>query len=86
MTDPAKICVAQIGAAHGLKGEVRVKAFTEDAAALKDFGLLSDEAGARSFRVKSLRPSKNVFVVKFEGVDTREAAEAAAQRSALCKP
>ena len=34
------ILIAQIGAPHGVKGAVRVKAFTGDAAAIGDYGPL----------------------------------------------
>jgi len=76
MAAPDRICVAQIGAAHGLKGEVRLKPFTEDAGALASFGTLTDETGSRAFKLLSARPSKDMLVVRLEGVNTREAAEA----------
>ena len=69
------ILMAQIGAPHGVKGEVRVKSFTGDPLALGDYGSLYDGDG-RKFKVMRLRPSKNVLVVKFKGTNTREEAEA----------
>ena len=40
------IRVGVIGAARGLKGEVRAKSFTQDPKALGDYGPLTDETGA----------------------------------------
>jgi 16S rRNA processing protein RimM len=67
--------MAVIGAAHGIKGEVRAKVFTGDPAALGRYGPLHDAAG-RAFEVVSVRPVKEVSVVRFKSVTTREAAEA----------
>lgn len=67
--------LATIGAAHGVRGEVRVKAFTADPSSLRDYGPLSAEDG-RIFQIERLRPGKEVLVVKFRGVDDRDAAEA----------
>lgn len=69
--------MAVIGAAHGVRGEVRVKTFTGDPLALGDYGALHAEDG-RSFTVAAIRPAKNVVVVRFKEIASREAAEAAA--------
>ena len=71
-----RILIAQIGAAHGIKGEVRVKAFGDDPLSLGEFGALTSEAGKR-FKIKALRPAKgSMLVVRFDGVGDRTAAEA----------
>jgi len=67
--------MATIGAAHGLKGELRVNTFTGEPLALGRYGPLYDRAGRR-FDVLSARPQGNVIVVRFKGVDDRTAAEA----------
>jgi 16S rRNA processing protein RimM len=68
--------MATIGAAHGVRGEVRVKTFTGDPLALGDYGPLRDAEGRR-YTVAALRPAKNVLVVRFRELTSREAAEAA---------
>jgi 16S rRNA processing protein RimM len=70
-----RICVAQIGAAHGLRGEVRLRSFTEDPMAITAYGPLESEDGARRFEVEDLRPAKDHFVARLSGVDDRDAAE-----------
>ncbi|HEV7305919.1 ribosome maturation factor RimM [Ensifer sp.] len=69
------ILMATIGAAQGLRGEVRVKSFTDDPTALGDYGNLHSADG-RVFEVLEIREAKNVVVVRFRGVNDRNAAEA----------
>lgn len=69
------IQLAVIGAAHGTRGEVRVKTFTGDPLAIADYGLLYDEQG-KSYEVLEARPGKTVVVVRFKGINDRNAAEA----------
>lgn len=68
------IQMAVIGAAHGIRGELRVKAFTGDPLALADYGPLQTKEG-RTFEVVDIRPAKDVVVVRFKGVNDRDAAE-----------
>jgi len=70
-----RICVAQIGAAHGLRGEVRFRSFTQDPMAVTSYGPLESEDGSRRFEIEMLRPSKDLFVAKLKGVGDRDAAE-----------
>ena len=71
-----RICVAQIGAAHGIRGEVRLRPFTGDPMAITSYGPLESEDGTRRFEIEALRPSKDLFVARFAGVKDRNAAEA----------
>lgn len=73
------ILIATLGAPHGIKGEVRVKSFTDNPMALGDYGPLFDTSGT-AYSVRNARPSKSILVVQFEGVNTREAAEALRNR------
>jgi 16S rRNA processing protein RimM len=70
----ARVCVAQIGAPHGVRGEVRLKSFTADPVAIADYGLLESEDGGAQFEIASLRPAKDHFVARLRGVDDRDAA------------
>lgn len=71
------IQMAVIGAAHGIKGELRVKAFTGDPLALGDYGPLY-AADGRAFKIVDIRPANTVVVVRFKGLGDRNAAEALA--------
>ena len=77
MPSPLRLHVATIGAPHGVKGEARVKSFTSDPLAFKDYGALQDERGARSFTIAALRFVKDdMCVARFKSVDDRDAAAA----------
>jgi 16S rRNA processing protein RimM len=71
----ARICVAQIGAAHGTSGEVRLWSFTADPAAVKDYGPLESEDGTAQFEIEALRPARNHLVARLSGVRDRAQAE-----------
>jgi 16S rRNA processing protein RimM len=70
-----RVRVGKIGAAHGVRGEVRVFVYTEDPLAIRDYGELEDEAGARKFEIASAREGNGHLVVRFKGIDDRNEAE-----------
>ena len=71
----AQICVARIGAAHGVRGEVKLWTFTEDPFAVTRYGPLSTKEGARQFEVTQAREAKDHLVATLKGVTTRNEAE-----------
>jgi 16S rRNA processing protein RimM len=74
---PPKILVGVFGAAHGIRGEVRLKSYTADPAAIGTYGPVQDEAGTRSFILEALRTlGKDMFVARVKGIADRSAAEA----------
>ncbi|UFX45531.1 ribosome maturation factor RimM [Bradyrhizobium sp. 41S5] len=73
MTVP--VCVARIGAAHGVRGAVRLWTFTEDPLAVKDYGPLMTKDGTRQFEVTHAREAKDHLVVTLKGVASRDDAE-----------
>ncbi len=75
MTHDKKICVAKIGAAHGVRGEVRLWTFTEDPLAVASYGPLESSDGTRHFTIKRIRAAKTHLVATLDGISTREAAE-----------
>ena len=72
---PSQICVARIGAAHGVRGAVKLWTFTEDPLAVKRYGRLMTKDGARQFEVTHVREAKGHLVATLKGVATREEAE-----------
>ena len=70
-----RVCVAQIGAAHGLRGGVHLRSFTQDPQAFADYGPLETEDASRRLEIDSVKPSKDGFTVRFVGVTRREQAE-----------
>jgi 16S rRNA processing protein RimM len=69
------VLLGEIGAAQGLKGEVRLRSYTEDPAAIARYGALQDEQG-RAVEIESLRVTPKALVARIRGVATREGAEA----------
>ena len=70
-----RICVARIGAAHGVRGDVKLWSFTEDPAAVAHYGPLETQDGSRCFEIEALRAAKDHFVARIAGVNDRDAAE-----------
>jgi 16S rRNA processing protein RimM len=72
---PAQVCVARIGAAHGVRGAVKLWTFTEDPLAVKRYGPLMTRDGARQFEVTHAREAKGHLVATLKGIATRDEAE-----------
>ncbi len=71
----ARICIARIGAAHGVRGAVKLWTFTEDPFAVQQYGPLLTKDGARSFEVATAREANGHLVATLKGIATREDAE-----------
>lgn len=69
-----RVCIAQIGAAHGVRGEVRLKTFTQDPLSVTRYGPLESEDGAQHFEIEAVRPAKGMLVARLKGVTDRDAA------------
>lgn len=74
MAGGGRVCLGQIGAAHGLGGEVRLRSFTSDAQAIAGYGPLETEDG-RIFEIEAMRPARDHFVARLSGISDRNAAE-----------
>ena len=71
----AQICIARIGAAHGVRGAVKLWTFTEDPLAVLRYGTLATKDGARQFVVTRAREAKGHLVATLKGIATRDDAE-----------
>jgi 16S rRNA processing protein RimM len=69
----ALVCLGQIGAPHGVRGEVRLRSFTAEPEAIAGYGPLQTEDG-RAIEIEALRPAKDHFVATLAGVHDRDAA------------
>jgi 16S rRNA processing protein RimM len=68
------ICVARLGAAHGVRGEVKLWSFTADPAAVAGYGPFATADG-HVVEIEALRPAKDFFVARLKGVADRTTAE-----------
>ncbi len=71
-----RVCVAAIAGAFGVRGEVRLKSFTAEAASVADYAPLTTEDGRRSFDVSITGAVKGGFAARLSGVASKEAADA----------
>ena len=70
--------VCRIGRAQGLKGEVTVQIFTDEPEyRFAPDSVLYTRDGSQEYVVEYARTFKNRWIVKFEGIDDRDASEAA---------
>ena len=71
------VLLGVFGAAQGVRGEVRIKSFTDDPKSIGGYGPLTDKTGARRFVVESLRPLRDdMLVARLKDVTTRDDAAA----------
>jgi 16S rRNA processing protein RimM len=70
-----RVLLGEIGAAQGLKGEVRLRSYTEEPEAIAQYGALEDEQG-RLIEIERVRVTPKALIARIKGVTTREGAEA----------
>ena len=76
MSDSKLILVAQIGGAFGVKGEVRITAFTADPMALMAYQPLLKADGTPALTLISARPDKAGVVARVKEITVKEQADA----------
>jgi 16S rRNA processing protein RimM len=72
----SKLCVGLISGAHGIRGQVRLRSFTDDPESIFDYKPLMSEDGEREFKLEPKGINKDQFIVEVEGVADRNGAEA----------
>lgn len=70
-----RILMGKIGAAHGIKGEVRITTFTGDPEAIASYGPLDTDRPGLTVTIETARLNKTVLVARLKGVRDRNAAE-----------
>lgn len=75
-TDDTRVCLAAIAGSYGVRGEVRLKCFTADPAAVADYGALQSEDGAQRWQITLGKPVKGGYAAKLSGLRSKEAADA----------
>lgn len=68
------VVLGVFGAAHGLKGEIRLRSYTEEPLAIANYGPLLTKSG-RQVKLTSVRQAKDVLIARVEGVGDRTGAE-----------
>lgn len=73
---PDWVCLGQISGAIGVRGELRVKSFTADPAALASYGALTVQPGGQTITLALVRVVKDGLAMRADGITDRTAAEA----------
>ncbi|MCH5315069.1 MAG: 16S rRNA processing protein RimM [Eubacterium sp.] len=68
--------IGKINNTHGIKGELKLTLWCDDIDYLKQFEVLYlDDEGKNSVELLSVRPQKNLAIIRLKGIDTIEQAE-----------
>lgn len=68
--------VGKINNTHGIRGEMKMALWCDDVDYLKQFKVLYlDDKGEKAVEVLSVRPQKNLVILKLKGYDSIEKAE-----------
>lgn len=70
------ICVGAFAGSHGVRGDVRLKSFTDLPKAIFDYPSLHRGSNGPVVKLKLVRPAKDDFIVRVDGVANREDAQA----------
>lgn len=73
---PGKVCVGVITGTRGLKGELRIKSFTDAPADVGAYGPVTDETGSKVLKLRVTGEAKGQVIARAEGVGDRDTAEA----------
>jgi 16S rRNA processing protein RimM len=71
----SRILLGTITGAHGVRGEIVIKTYTQAPENIAAYGPLVDKGGKRYFTIKVMRLTSKGLVAQIEGVTTRTAAE-----------
>ena len=92
-TEEKRVCLGAIAGAHGVRGEMRIKTFTEAPENIAAYGPLESEDGRQRFTLKIARvQAGDIVIARAPEVRTREEAQSLkgvrlyAARSALPEP
>lgn len=70
------VCVAAVATAHGIRGALKLRCFTERPEDAVAYGPVYDKHGKRLFALEVIGQSRGGILVEAEGISDRSAAEA----------
>jgi 16S rRNA processing protein RimM len=70
------VCVAAVATAHGIRGALKLRCFTERPEDAVAYGPVYDKQGKRLFALRMIGRSRGGILVEAEGIADRNAAEA----------
>lgn len=78
MADGERILLGRIVAAHGIRGDVLVRTYTDTPEAIGSYGALTDADGRGSWKLRVVRVTAKGVVARLAGISDRNGAEALA--------
>ena len=85
-TKTNKIFLGQIGAAHGIKGGVRIATHTQDPEAIGSYGPLDTDRPGLTITLSKVRLQKNVVIAHIKGISRPQCRRGAQWREPLHRP
>ena len=70
------VCIGAVAGAHGVRGNVRIKPFTDAPEDVAAYGPVTDAEGARAFDLTPVGEAGGMVIARMSGVGDRDAAEA----------
>lgn len=72
----SRVCLGVVVGAHGVRGLVRVKPYTEAPEGVAAYGPVETKDGSRSFTIETKGMAKDLVICKLDGVTDRDVAAA----------
>lgn len=69
------ICIGIITSVNGVRGNVKIKSFTEKPSDIADFQYVFNPESNRSFKIKVVTTRKDHLIASIEGIESRNEAE-----------
>ncbi|MCK5040870.1 MAG: 16S rRNA processing protein RimM [Sphingomonadales bacterium] len=79
------VCVGALGVPHGVRGDIKIRSFTEDKDSLANFDTLYVEPNYAPLKLKVKFPNKDGFVASVEGITDRDQADVVKGRKLYVK-
>lgn len=70
-----RVCLGIVSGAHGVKGLVRIRAFTETPDGIAAYGPVTDETGSRRFELEIVGEARGQVLARIAGIGDRDAAD-----------
>ncbi len=70
------VCVASVATAHGVRGALKLRCYTEEPESVAAYGPVFDAQGRELFRLTVIGSAKGGVIARADGIDDRDAAEA----------
>lgn len=74
-TEATLVAIGVITGAHGIRGQVKLRSFTDDPHAITEYGALMNATGTKRYDLRIDGENKGVLIASLKGVKDRNAAE-----------